>query len=218
MKLHLDCHVHTAYSSDSGLALERLVIACRRKGINGICVTDHNTIAGAMRLAKIAPFTVVVGEEIGTSEGEIIGYFLSAEIPRGLTPETTVAAIKSQGGLVAVPHPFDRMRRSALKTEALERIVDQVDIIEIFNSRNLFAEDNEAARRFAGLHGKAVSVGSDCHTAGEAGSSFVIMDEFGNPEEFLAKLRTGESHCQKSPLYVHGITKTRKWLRKVLPR
>lgn len=217
MELRIDCHVHTAYSSDSGLSLVRLIEACKRKGINGVCITDHNTIAGAQRLTEIASFTVIVGEEISTTAGEIIGYFLIKEIPPGLSPAKAVAAIKEQGGLVAVPHPFDRMRRSALKKEALLDILDTIDIIEVFNSRNLFEADNLEALQFARMHGKVNSVGSDCHTLWEVGNSFVIMNEFNGPGQFLAQLRQGKACGQSSPIYVHCLTKARGILSAILP-
>lgn len=204
-KLRIDCHVHTCYSHDSQFSLDSLVETCRAKGMDGICVTDHNTIAGAAALAKHAPFPVVVGEEILTTAGEIIGYFLSREVPGGLSPQVTVAAVKDQGGLVAIPHPFDRLRRSALKTEALLEIAADVDIIEIYNSRTILNADNQKARQFAEKYGKAVTVGSDCHSTREMGYSFVSMDQFNGPSEFMHQLQAGELCCRPIPLHLHVL-------------
>lgn len=204
-KLRIDCHVHTCYSHDSQLSLDSLVGTCRAKGIDGICVTDHNTIAGAAALAKHAPFPVVVGEEILTAAGEIIGYFLSREVPGGLSPQATVAAIKDQGGLVAIPHPFDRMRHSALKSSALTDIAADVDIIEVYNSHTFWPADNQKALQFSEKYSKAVTAGSDCHSAKEAGYSFVTMDPFQGADEFLEQLRAGELCCRPLPLRLHFL-------------
>jgi len=201
--LQVDLHTHTCYSPDCLVPPANYVAACLRKGINCVAVTDHNTIQGALKVQSIAPFPVIVGEEVRTTEGEIVGLFLSQEIPKGLTPEETVRRIHEQGGLVAVPHPFDRVRRSVLRPNALRRILPQVDIIEAFNARNTLRKDNRRAAALAHEYGKAMSAGSDAHTPWELGAAYVAMEEFNGPQEFLAALRQGSIVGHRSLPLVH---------------
>jgi len=171
---------------------ERLLTTCLEKGINCVAVTDHNTIAGALELKRIAPFPVIVGEEVRTTYGEVMGLFLSEEVPPSLTPVETVARIKAQGGLVCIPHPFDRLRRSLLRYSALESILPLVDIIEVFNSRTVLGSYLTRALAFAQRHGLLVSAGSDAHSPGEVGGAYVLMPEFDGPQSFLQALAQGE--------------------------
>lgn len=171
---------------------ERLLRCCLEKGINCVAVTDHNTIAGALELQRIAPFPVVVGEEVRTLSGEIMGLFLSEEVPRFLTPAETVARIKAQGGLVCIPHPFDWLRRSLLRRSALEALLPDIDIIEVFNSRTVLRTYLTRALSFAQRHGLLASAGSDAHSPGEVGGAYVVMPEFDGPQSFLWALAQGE--------------------------
>lgn len=211
--MKVELHAHTEYSHDSFLSLSTMIRVCRDKGINCLAVTDHNTIKGAVQLQKIAPFTVIVGEEIGTAEGEIIGYFLAEEIPPGLSPEETIGRIKRQGGLVAVPHPFDRLRRSAIRPETLKRIINLIDIVEVFNSRNVYQEDNQKALHFSNQHKKIMIAGSDCHTRFEVGNSHIVMQDFSDVNDFKEKLAKADLFCRKSSLAVHMATKFIKLIR-----
>jgi predicted metal-dependent phosphoesterase TrpH len=127
--LKADLHSHTHFSKDCLTTPEKYVATCLKRGINCIAVTDHNSIQGGLAVRKIAPFQVIVAEEVRTTEGEITGLFLTEEIPARLTPEETVRRIKEQGGLVSVPHPFDRFRGEPLKEGAIQRILPQADII-----------------------------------------------------------------------------------------
>jgi hypothetical protein len=152
------------------------------------------------------PLKVIASEEVKSSEGEIIGYFLTELVPKGLSPEETARRIKEQGGLVAVPHPFDSMRSaSRLKTPALERLVagGMVDIIEVFNARAARAEDNEKAFDFARRHSLAMGAGSDAHTLLEVGRAFVEVPPFESPKEFLHSLRQGRVHGDLSGKLIH---------------
>src|SRR5205823_12854641 len=139
------------------------------RGIGALCVTDHNGLANALALSKMSdlPIRVIPSEEVKTSEGEIIGYFLSELVPKGLSPEETVKRIKGQGGLVGIPHPFDTMRAgSRLQNAALDRLVGAglVDILEVFNARAARSADNDLALTYAREHSLAMSAGSDAHT------------------------------------------------------
>jgi hypothetical protein len=210
--INFDPHVHTDYSSDGTVSIDKLVSISRRKGLNGVAITDHNSIEGALRLKDNTSddFLIIVGEEIKTSEGEITGLFLKESIPSGLTPENTLDRIKSQGGLVCITHPFCRFRRSRLKFETLIRITERVDIIEVFNSRNILDSDNEKAFKFAKDHNKLMVAGSDAHIAYEYGRSYLRIFPFDNGEEFKKNLATAKIVAQKTPLWVHFVTKWTK--------
>ena len=187
--LKADLHMHTHFSHDSGAPSKSIVERCIKTGVNCIAVTDHNNIRGALEVRSIAPFQVIIGEEIKSSAGDIIGLFLKEEIPRGLSPQETVEAIKSQGGLVMVPHPFDRLRPSAIKYEALKEILPQVDIMEAFNAHNLLMRDNDRAEKFSRDHDLVAAAVSDSHTPLELGRTFMEMPEFdGTPEGFKRSL------------------------------
>jgi predicted metal-dependent phosphoesterase TrpH len=206
---NVDCHVHTTYSVDGKVPLDEVIGLCRKKGLDCIAVTDHNTREGALKLKDLAKnaLQVVVGEEIKTIDGEVIGLFLQDPIAPGLTIEETVQNIRQQQGLVCIPHPFCRFRKSRISSEALGRIIDQVDIIEIFNSRTLIDKDNIYARRFALEHKKGMVVGSDAHLPCEYGMSYLAIKPFSRADEFMNNLVTSEVVMQKSPFWVHLVTK-----------
>ena len=201
--IRADLHVHTCYSGDSRTTPQQAIARCEAVGINCLAVTDHNKIGGALEMQSIAPFPVIVAEEIHTRNGEVIGFFMQEEIPKGLPVDETVRLIKEQGGLVGVPHPFDNLRQSALQRCSLEEILPQIDIIETFNARVMLGRHNRMAADFAREHGLPASASSDSHTVGEIGSAYVEMPEFGNKEEFLAALGQGKIVGRVSPLWVH---------------
>ena len=199
-----DLHVHTCYSKDSISSPEKVVQRCLDIGINCLAVTDHDTISGALEVKRIAPFTIIIGEEILTSCGEIIGLFLTEEIPRHLSPEETVARIKAQGGLVCIPHPFDRFRpHSRLRRNALEKIIPDVDLIEVFNSRTFLRQDSARAMQLAQSRGLPGTVGSDAHVVREIGRSFMELPEFNDAEQFRLALGQGKIFTQRASPLVH---------------
>lgn len=209
--LRADLHIHTHHSPDCSMTAAGIVAACRRAGINCLAVVDHNTLAGALEVAQLALFPVIVGEEIHTGEGEIVGLFLETEIPRGLSPEETIARIRAQGGLVLVPHPFDRLRRSTIGAEALLRILAQVDIIEVFNARIMIPAYSARARALAARQGLLGSGGSDAHTLGEIGRGYVEMPGFAGREDFLVSLAQGQVVGRPSSPLVHLFATWNKW-------
>jgi predicted metal-dependent phosphoesterase TrpH len=153
-----------------------------------VAVSDHNNVDGALAVRESASFRVIISEEVKSTEGEIIGLFLRETIRKGLTPEDTVRAIKEQGGLVLVPHPFDRTRRSVIPEEALLRILPQVDVLEVFNARTPFAADDARARRLAEEQGLPMSAATDAHTPWEIGLAYTEMPPFEGPGDFLVAL------------------------------
>lgn len=195
-----------------------LVARCKETGINCVAVTDHNSIECALELKKTAPFTIIVGEEIRTTQGEIIGYFLSERIPRGLSPEETISRIRAQGGLVCVPHPLDRLRPSALEPKALRRVLPLIDIIEVFNARTPLNRDLERARRLAEECGLLASAGSDSHTPKEIGNAYVEIPEFSTPQEFKAALAAGTVHGKKAALWTRVASRFATMGRWATPR
>jgi predicted metal-dependent phosphoesterase TrpH len=213
--LKADLHTHTYFSPDGLTSPEKYVRTCLKRGINCVAVTDHNAIGGALAVQKLASFTIIIGEEVESSEGEIIGLFLQEEVPAGLSPEETVRRIKEQGGLVCVPHPFDRLRGTRLAEAALMRILPQVDIIEALNARTTLRGDNEQAARFAQEHGLPMSAGSDAHSARELGRAGVEMPDFEGPWEFLEALRQGQIVGRLSSPLVHLWSRW-AWLRRRL--
>jgi predicted metal-dependent phosphoesterase TrpH/glycosyltransferase involved in cell wall biosynthesis len=208
-RIDVDLHMHTDHSWDCATPVEVLLDTARSQGLGAIAVTEHNEISGALEAAaKAAEYgvKVIVGEEVKTaSQGEVIGLFIKEKIPRGMTLQETVAEIKRQGGLVYVPHPFDRMH-SVPDYEHLLDIVDDIDAIEIYNPRVAIGSFNEEAERFAAKYRILAGAGSDAHVAQGLGSVRVRMLDFDGPEEFLESLRDAEIITKPSSLlYVQAL-------------
>jgi hypothetical protein len=209
--------MHTHFSPDSQVSPERLVARCEQVGLNCIAVTDHNTTEGAKAVRRIAPFLVIIGEEVLTSEGEVTGLFLTETIPSGLSPIETARKIKDQGGLVSIPHPFDRFRREVISRSALEEVAQYADIIEVFNARNNLSADDRKAADFARDHGLLTSGVSDAHTTMELGRTYVEMPEFdGTPEGFKLALGQGVIIGRRMTPLIHVITSLTKIKKRLL--
>lgn len=181
---------------------EQIVAQCLKTGINCIAIADHGTIAGAVKIQEIAPFPVIIGEEVLTPWGEVMGLFLTTEIPGGLSAQEAVARIKAQGGLVNIPHPFDPLRL-ALKLRAVEELLPHIDLIEVFNARSSILGNSSKAKLFAQKHGLSLSAGSDAHTLGEIGNAYVEMPEFRDRDEFRLALTQGKIFGHRANLMVH---------------
>ena len=210
-----DLHIHTRYSGDSDITLEKLVERCSKLGLGAIAVTDHGTAEGALALAKQAtPFKLIVGEEVDSTEGEIIGLFLTESIPNGLTPEETITRIRQQGGIVCVPHPFDRYRSSAMQAATLERIAGQIDIVEVFNARTIPAQNMTLPGEFAARHHLPGGAGSDSHAVAEVGRAYVTIPDFNGRDEFLAAMAQAQIKARHhSPfIYVRSLARRIKKL------
>lgn len=202
-----DLHMHTNFSSDCATTPEELLAGCKESGLEAIAITDHNTIEGALEVARLAPesIQVIIGEEIKTREGEIIGLYLTEEIPKGLTAEETIALIKKQGGLVYVPHPFDPLHLTPTY-ELLARNAADIDILEVYNPRITFTAFNEKARRLARKYDIPGGAGSDCHVVQGIGTAMLSLIKFSSPHELLASLREADIiRSSKSPLYLHSL-------------
>jgi hypothetical protein len=207
--IDVDLHMHTDHSHDCATPVEVLLATAHTQGLGAIAVTDHNEISGALdarEQAREAGVKVIVGEEVKTAgQGEVIGLFIEEKIPRGLSLEETVAEIKRQGGLVYVPHPFDRMH-SVPDYAHLPKILDDVDAIEVFNPRVAIGAFNEEAARFAAKYRIIAGAGSDSHVAQGLGSVRIRMRDFDGPEEFLQSLRDADILTRPSSLlYVQAL-------------
>ncbi len=207
-----DLHLHTSWSHDCSIDVDELLEQAEAKGLGAIAVTDHNVFGGALEAVERARgrrLIVIPGEEVKTAEqGEVIGLFLREEIPRGMSFGDTVAAIRSQGGLVYVPHPFDRMH--AIPDPAtLHRHLAEIDVLEVYNARLLFEAYNEEALRFARKYNLRPGAGSDAHVLAGIGTGAVRMRRFNGPEEFLVSLHDAEVlRRPKSLVYLQGL----KWM------
>jgi predicted metal-dependent phosphoesterase TrpH len=215
--VRVDLHCHTHRSNDSATSYAALARACQRRGIDVIAVTDHNRIEGALEFRDLAGQRCIVGEEVRTTEGEIIGLFLTEFIPPRLSPEETIHEIKRQGGVVYVPHPFDRIRRSVIATAALRRVAPQVDAVEVLNARLHSQAQNDEARRFAEEHRLLQGAGSDAHTAFEVGRAGVEMPDFADAESFKRALASARVFGKPSLPLVHLASSFHKYRKRYLP-
>ncbi|MCI0776843.1 MAG: PHP domain-containing protein [Chloroflexi bacterium] len=201
-----DLHAHTHFSRDAVTSIETFAKRYEEAGIDCVAVSDHNNVDGALAVKGIAAFRVIIAEEIKSTEGEIIGLFLQETVRKGLSPEDTVRAIREQNGLVLIPHPYDRLRGSALREEALLRIMPDVDVIEVFNARTVLKADDEKGRRLAEEHGKLMSSATDAHTPWEIGRAYTELPDFDGPESFLQSIAKGKLVGKRSFVSVHFIS------------
>jgi predicted metal-dependent phosphoesterase TrpH len=185
--VRVDLHLHSRYSHDGQSTLEELIRRCAECGLDRIALTDHNTVEGALELAKLAPDLAIVGEEVYTREGEVIGLFITGRVTPYLPPEDVMDMIHDMGGLTYLPHPLDR-RRAHFTPERIVQLADRIDIIETYNAWCDPAA-NEAAARLASELGKVPATGSDSHAARELGRSWMEIEEYTTPADFLDKLR-----------------------------
>lgn len=185
--LRVDLHLHSHFSHDGQSTLEQLIDRAHVCGLDRLALTDHNTVEGALKFAEIAPELAIVGEEVKTLEGEVIGLFISSRVPHFLAPEDAMDLIHGMGGLTYLPHPLDRSR-SHFRPERVVELAARIDIIESYNPW-CDAEANRAAAVLAEGLDKVKATGSDAHSADELGRSWMEIDEYSNPPEFLEKLR-----------------------------
>jgi predicted metal-dependent phosphoesterase TrpH len=214
----VELHAHTIYSKDCLTRLEKLRALCQIRGIDKLAITDHNTAKAALEMARLYPMWVIPGEEIMTTQGEILGWYIQDEVPAGLSPAETISRLRSQGAVIGVPHPFDRYRRGAWRLEDLLGIVDHIDALEVFNARCIHNEDNDKAVSFAGERGTLMTCGSDAHIPAEYGRSVMKMAPFANTAEgFKAALMTATRQEVLSSRYVHLGSTYAKWIKRVFP-
>jgi len=182
--------------------VEQLIAACKTKGIDRVAITDHNTIRGALAAYELDPVRVIIGEEIKTTAGELLAFFVKEEVPPYLKPLDAIQLLKEQGAFISVSHPFDQMR-SPWKLEELKEILPFIDAIETFNSRCMWFGFNRQAQTFAREHGLAGASGSDAHSLPELGTATMIMEEFDDAEGLRSVIRSATPHNRLSGFWVH---------------
>ncbi len=210
-RVRVDLHTHTMWSGDSTTTPEEFATAVDASGLDVVCITDHNAIDGALELVDTLPCRVIVGEELRTAAGEIIGLFLTERVPMGTSPIDAARAIRDQGGVVYIPHPFDPVRRN-ISESALRELAenDLIDAIEVLNAKTSLTSLNRRAAEFAAEFGIVGGAGSDGHVPDALGAAYVEMNDFGTPMEFLASLATAD-------VIGHHWDEPRPWSPRIIP-
>lgn len=211
-RLRVDCHLHTCYSGDAVTTLDELGERIESSGLDAVCITDHHAVRGAREaIERGIGCRVIVGEEVRTARGELIGLFLSERIPHGLAADATARRIREQGGLVYVPHPFDPMRRPLHEGTLRELCADGlVDAIEVFNAKTSLQSLNARGAELAADLGLAGGAGSDAHGPEAVGAAFVEIVDFDGPADFLAKLAD-------AVVVGHHFDPARPWQPRIIP-
>lgn len=207
-------HVHTTYSYDANAAPADVVQTARRQGVDCVAITDHDEIRGALEAQALGEVQVIVGEEISSRDGHLIGLFLQERIPPGLPAEQTAQLIREQGGLVLAPHPRALLCESSLDAATLERLVPWLDAVEVCNAQNPLWWEDRRAGCFARRHGIAAYVGADTHLRGYLATAHQLMPPFDGPAGFLSSLRQAELHAGRFGLaYLAAMGTQHVWHR-----
>lgn len=211
-----DFHIHTRTSRDSILGEEKFALTAVERGLTHVAVTNHNNVEGAVAVREAAErlgladrLTVILGEEVSTADGEVVGIYLVETIPAGLSADATADAIHAQGGLVSIPHPYDPFRASHIREEPLLRLAEagKIDMVEVFNSRVTFQRHNLQAAELAVRYGLPGIAASDSHSAIEIAMSFNALPAFGSAAELRAALAENEWHGSRSTVLIHLTTR-----------
>ena len=194
--LRLDLHNHTAFSSDGVMSPATLLEAAKARGIDYIAVTDHNTVQGALQAVALADADpslprVIPGVELSTADGEVIGLYVWEDIPSGLPVAEAITRIREQGGVVYLPHPYDRLRRGTISPGELSRTAELADIVEVVNGRSLGPRSAAKARGLAGRLGKPGGAGSDAHRKAQVGLAYVVVKAHPSRDTLAALVAAG---------------------------
>lgn len=198
----VDFHSHTRYSADSITSIDNLISAARKRGLDRLVVTDHNSIQGALEAYAAAPDLIIVGEEVQTTQGEFLAVFVTKEVPRGLEPMEALTRLKDQGAFISISHPFDP-RRSGWTLETLEQLAHLVDAIETRNARVFSPDYNTRAEKFAATHHLPGTAGSDAHHPSEIGRVYSLVPEFTDAESLRSSIARGQNCGRSSFPAVH---------------
>lgn len=210
-RVRVDLHTHTMWSGDSTTTLDEFAAAVDHSGLDVVCITDHHAIEGAVRLRDQLACRVIIGEELRTAAGEIIGLFLTDRVPMGISHMDAAKAIREQGGVVYVPHPFDPMRRNMSEAALYELAEhDLLDAVEVLNAKTSLTSLNRRAAEFAAEFGIVGGAGSDGHVPDALGAAYVEMADFDSPMEFLASLASAD-------VIGHHWDEPRPWSPRIVP-
>jgi len=202
----VELHCHTAASGDSLVKVRDLIQTARSRGVDRLAITDHNTIRGAMAAKTIDPELIIIGEEILTTRGELLAFFIQEEIPKGLTPSEAIERLRKQNAFISVSHPFDHMRHGWALAD-LQEITPYIDAIEIFNARSLSPSINQAAKDYAKENKLLGTVGSDAHLLMEVGKATQLLPFFSDSETLKTALSSSKSiENYSSPFIRFGST------------
>lgn len=204
-------HCHTCHSKDSLVKIQELLTACVSKGIQKLVVTDHNTILGAQQAHKLDPLRFIIGEEIMTKQGELLGIFVKEQIPAGLSALKTIELLRSQDAFISVSHPFDTFREGHWELDDLTKIAPSIDAIEIFNSRCLLPQFNSRARIFSQRNKLLGTVGSDAHSISEVGNATLTIPAFYDAVSLKHALTLAKPHVRLSGPWVHFYSRYASW-------
>ena len=216
----VDFHIHTRFSRDSILTEEKFIAKAIERGLTHAVVTNHNNIEGAIavrdkveQMGLTDKLTVILGEEVSTADGEVVGMFLTKTIPRGLSANETADEIHRQGGLVSIPHPFDPFRGSHIKEGPLRNLAEigKIDMIEVFNCRVTFQRHNDEAAEFAKRYDIPGIAASDSHSSFEVAMAFNAMPAFDSADELRTALQQNEWHASRSSVFIHLTTRWAVW-------
>jgi predicted metal-dependent phosphoesterase TrpH len=205
--LRVDFHTHTSASRDSLTSPAGFIRAARRRKLDRVVVTDHNSITGALAAHLLDPELVIVGEEIMTTHGEILAVYVTEEIPSGLSSRETIQRLRDQDAFISVSHPFDSWRSGAWKLDDLLEITPLVDAIEVFNARSMAPAANQRAYDFARQHALPGTAGSDAHVAFELGSASLLLPLFSDSDQLRKVIQEGTVQGRLSPFWVHFFSR-----------
>jgi hypothetical protein len=219
-KAFADFHIHTRFSRDSILTEEKFIAKAIERGLTHVAITNHNNVEGAVAVRdKVAELgltdrlTVILGEEVSTADGEVVGLFLEKTIPRGLSAKETADEIHRQGGLVSIPHPFDPFRASHIREGPLRNLAElgKIDCVEVFNCRVTFQRHNQDAAEFARRYEIPGIAASDSHSSFEVAMAFNAMPAFDTADALKAALAENEWHASRSSVLIHLTTRWAVW-------
>ena len=192
----------------------RLIDVARRRGLQRLAITDHNVFDGARHAARINPELIIPAEEIMTTGGELLGYYVREVVPPGLSPQKTIEILRQQGALICVAHPFDAARVGHWDEAELRDILPLVDAVEVFNARVVTAAQNRRAAALAAAAGKPGTAGSDAHAYFEVGRTTMRLPDFNDADSLRTALAAGEARGRRSPYWVHVLSRYAVWRKK----
>jgi predicted metal-dependent phosphoesterase TrpH len=207
----VELHCHTYRSTDSLILPARLLAVCEQQGIDKLAVTDHNTLDGALEAAQLEPKRVIIGEEIQTTKGELLAYFVKEHVPPGLTPEETIDILRRQGAFISVSHPCDALRSGSWRMDDLRAILPRVDALEVFNARTLLSVFDRKAAILASEAGLLTTAGSDAHAYSEVGRTVLRLPSFDDPQSMRAALASAHIVGRRSSPLVHFSSRYAAW-------